>query len=88
MNDREFSRLIRERDGQCLNCNRRDHLQCAHIIRRGFKKTRWDEDNAVTLCLWCHHHFTNHPKDWAIWVETNFPGRLHELRQRAGAMIQ
>ena len=87
MNDAEFSKLIRDRDGWCLNCGRSSHLQAAHILRRSYKLTRFDEDNAVTLCLWCHHYFTHHPLEWNEWVEDRYPGRISDLRDRAGLIM-
>jgi len=52
--DRVFSRWVIRRDGKCLACGRKSSLQCAHAFSRRNMATRWDEKNAVTLCLWCH----------------------------------
>jgi len=52
--DNLFSKLIRERDGECLRCGRTDHLQCAHIQARENRYIRFHPKNAITLCPSCH----------------------------------
>lgn len=62
--DALFSDYIRHRDGlKCQVCGRdysnaetsdRRGLHCAHCFSRGTKLTRWNPDNAVAACYWCH----------------------------------
>lgn len=68
--DSLFSKLIRERDGHCLNCGGHDFLQCAHIVSRDYKAVRCSPDNAVCLCRSCHVYFTHRKIEWDVWVET------------------
>ena len=50
-----FSLYIRARDGNvCQWCGTTKKLQCAHIVPRTIKLLRWDERNAIALCLRCH----------------------------------
>lgn len=72
--DTLFSQRIRERDGVCLRCGKRDGLQCAHLISRTYKHLRCDEKNAITLCYACHIHWCHHnPIEFSEWVEKRFP---------------
>ena len=54
--DRKFSDFIRSRDKKCLKCGRSDRqLQCSHFWDRQHYATRFDPDNCITLCAWCHN---------------------------------
>jgi hypothetical protein len=48
--DRQFSILIRKRDGQCVSCGSTIFLGCSHFYGRGTYATRFDPDNCITLC--------------------------------------
>jgi hypothetical protein len=53
--DREFSKFIINRDKKCQRCNRSDRqLQNSHYWARQWYSTRFDPDNCITLCAWCH----------------------------------
>lgn len=58
--DMAFRKHILKRDGnKCVICDETKSLQCAHIFGRAVHATRWEPDNALTLCLYCHdwgHH--------------------------------
>lgn len=66
--DAEFSRAIRERDNYtCQRCgnsflpNSRG-LHSAHLVNgRGKLATRWEPDNAVSLCYGDHRWLDTHP---------------------------
>jgi hypothetical protein len=55
-----FSRLIRHQaKGRCQMCGKpKDfkELQTAHCWGRRKKSVRWDLDNALALCFFCHHY--------------------------------
>lgn len=53
--DTVFSSFIRERDGACVRCGRKDQLQCSHFWGRGNSATRYDPDNCDALCYACHY---------------------------------
>lgn len=78
-----FSKLVRDRDGCCLNCGATEYLQCAHIHSRSYKSIRTDFDNAVALCRGCHVKFTHRPLEWEEWVNERFPGRWTDLKAKA-----
>lgn len=54
--DKLWSRIVRERDGECRYCSKRPPyvLQAHHIMPRGRKSTRLLLENGVTLCF-SHH---------------------------------
>lgn len=56
--DKLWSECVRERDGECILCGRKDTLQAHHWIhsRAQGNNTRWDVKNGVTLCYACHLH--------------------------------
>lgn len=81
--DQAFSRYIRERDGACQRCAERDGLQCAHIVSRRYRVTRWDEDNAMALCMRCHVYFTHRPLEWENFIDAEWDYFWFELRKRA-----
>lgn len=57
--DQTFSLHVRERDGRCLKCYSTNDLTCSHYWRRGHSATRFDLDNCITLCVWCHSEWEN-----------------------------
>jgi uncharacterized protein (DUF2237 family) len=67
--DALFSRLIRARDGYCQErtCGLGVDLQCAHLVSRRYLAVRWDESNAVALCIYHHKAFTENPLGWDRW---------------------
>jgi len=57
--DAEFAKAIKERDGwACRLCGRSKEagyaMHCAHVFTRRARSTRWDPQNAFTLCFVCH----------------------------------
>ena len=52
--DKVFSLWIRQRDGRCLRCGKKENLQCAHIFSRSARSVRFEELNCITLCSGCH----------------------------------
>jgi hypothetical protein len=86
--DRLFSLLIRTRDDwTCRACGKPNQApQCAHIVSRRYRATRWLAVNAVCLCAGCHISYTYDPIAWEDWVEDHLPGRLTMLKcvARAG----
>ena len=85
--DRLFSLLIRTRDDwTCRACGKPNQApQCAHIVSRRYRATRWLSINAVCLCAACHVRFTWDAIAWEDWVEDHLPGRLTMVKQVARA---
>ena len=71
--DRVFSQYIRTRDDwTCQRCKKRyepptSALHCSHFMGRGKEATRFDENNACSLCYGCHMYFTAHPAEHYQW---------------------
>jgi hypothetical protein len=65
--DKYFSLIVRSR-GECQCCGSDQFLQCAHVISRRYSHTRCMDLNAFCLCAGCHHHFTDHPVSFGIFV--------------------
>lgn len=66
--DKLFSKYIRQRDKECqASGNHVGVLQCAHLISRRYLATRFDDRNAVALCIGHHKFFTEHPIQWDTW---------------------
>ena len=87
--DRLFSLVIRARDKRCRRCGTDQGLQCAHIMSRRYKATRFAEDNAIALCLRCHAWQTHHPLEGdAFFVELIGQEAFDALRARAMAGLE
>jgi hypothetical protein len=74
--DKVFSQFIRTRDKQCRRCkspvefNQKGEPvthQCSHFQGRAKEATRFDEENADTLCGGCHMYFTANPGEHYMW---------------------
>lgn len=51
----EWSRLVKQRDGECKNCGVKEKLHAHHIIPWKInKEKRFDVNNGLTLCRSCH----------------------------------
>jgi len=64
---REWRKLVIERDrGFCRLCHSQENLEAHHIERFGSnKERRWDVDNGVTLCSYCHKKFRGKEDEYA-----------------------
>lgn len=72
--DKVFSQYIRKRDGRCLKCKRETTLQCAHIAGRRNLAGRWNENNAITLCYFCHLRWSHQePLEFTEWLKETYP---------------
>ena len=64
--DRLFSLIIRSR-AHCERCGTTNNLQCAHVFSRRYLGTRWNEENAYSLCAADHVFYTHRPIEWEDW---------------------
>lgn len=53
--DALFSRWIRDRDGKCVRCGKKENLQNSHFWPRAWSSTRYDPQNCDALCYGCHY---------------------------------
>lgn len=82
--DRLFSQYIRGRDGwACIRCGSPFSPQCAHLVSRRYRATRWTPENATTLCQKCHLKYTYDPLAWESFCEERWPGRLGLMKAMA-----
>ncbi len=56
--DKEWGRLVRERDGKCLYCGKTDYIQAHHLFMRSRSATRFNLKNGISLCS-AHHVFNS-----------------------------
>ena len=78
-----FAKVVRL-SGSCTACLSHDRIQCAHIVSRRYRATRWDRDNAMPLCAKCHTYYTHRPLEWEAWVVSRIgEGRWFDLKARA-----
>lgn len=87
--DKLFSQYIRNRDKRCLRCGKKENLQCAHIFSRRHFNTRWDEENAVTLCYACHLHWAHkEPVEFTEFVKKILGNKFKNLELRHNLVVK
>ena len=52
--DRRFARWVVKRGTICQNCSTRQNLTCSHYFMRGCFDLRYEPDNVIALCIFCH----------------------------------
>jgi 5-methylcytosine-specific restriction endonuclease McrA len=71
MLDDAWKNKVKERDSwTCQVCKNKvigHNCQAHHIIPKGYKLTRWDINNGITLCYRCHKVDLNSAHMNAIW---------------------
>ena len=72
--DKVFSEYIRQRDGACVICGKRDRLTAGHLFTRTAYSTRWDVLNTHCQCTGCN---LRHETDW-VPFETRFKDKYGE----------
>ena len=86
--DKQWSKLVRERDQKCLVCGSKDYLAAHHFIGRTAKSVRLELDNGITLCP-SHHVFNNDfsahrtPKDFKMWFKEKYPERAKSMEMKS-----
>lgn len=82
-----------DRDGyMCVRCAKgppERPVQWAHVIGRRHLCTRWESDNALTLCAGCHRWWHEYPSLSGPWFAKNWPERherILELYNAGGKM--
>lgn len=90
--DKLFGDIVRSR-GFCelrgmdkVTCS--GQLQTMHIIGRANKRLRWDTFNALCGCSGHHFWYTNHPTEFALFVEVNFPNKWKYVKEHFMEMNQ
>jgi hypothetical protein len=85
--DKLFSLIVRAGGCHEANVNPAHEcvggLQCAHIISRSYRSTRWDEENAMGLCAGRHVYYTHRPCEFEDFVAEFWHIARPTLRRRA-----
>ena len=89
--DKIWSQFVRERDGECLYCGRKENLNAHHYKGRSCKATRLLLINGVSLCSGCHVFssvFSAHktPEKFERWFKKTYPDRWKDIRKEAQSM--
>src|SRR5438552_3809582 len=65
--DELFSKFVRlKANGRCEYCGKfKDfkELQCSHFWGRRMQSVRYDPDNAIAVCFYCHRILTENPEN-------------------------
>jgi len=75
-NDTLYSQIIRFGETRCFRCHCVKSLQCAHIVGRGSKSTRFllkPVRNAIPLCSDCHSWFDQSKDNTPVFNEESRP---------------
>lgn len=77
-----WSKKIRERDGRCVGCGGVT-TQAAHIFSRSDFRLRFDLNNGLGSCYYCHiHRWHRSPAEFVEMVQTKFPDRWRYLQKK------
>ena len=73
--DRLWSKAIRRRDPICRKCCSAPATQAAHIFTRNNMSTRWDLENGIGMCYYCHIVWSHRePAEFVDWVKKHILG--------------
>ncbi len=93
--DAHFSNAVRSRDRwTCQRCRKNyEHatqgLDCAHIVGRRGASTRYDLQNALSLCFTCHRWFDGEILEAGDWFCKTFgDDRKHYLLERKNWVVK
>jgi hypothetical protein len=81
---------IRARDGVCCRyCRKNVGTATHHIFSRRHKATRWDPQNGILLCFYCHIRLAHEdPEIFREFLLRWFPpGQFEKLKMRAQGIM-
>jgi hypothetical protein len=73
---------------KCLKPHNWKDLQCSHFFGRKDKATRYDADNLVGICFYCHNHFHAFPLEHVQWFEQHLGKENFELLQGRNRILE
>jgi 5-methylcytosine-specific restriction endonuclease McrA len=85
--DKLFADIIKS-TGQCDRCGKTKPLNCAHIISRAYRNTRWNLENAVCLCVGCHFWAHQNPVGFTKWLQDYYGEDIHDRMKRVAQSIE
>jgi len=79
-----WSKLVKLRAGYvCEHCGSEKIMQGHHIISSTNWNLRFDEENGICLCRYCHIFWLKQfPTDYVKWLNEKWPGRVERLELR------
>lgn len=79
--DKAARERVFERDGGiCIRCGDKSRIpQWAHVLSRRHLCTRWEADNAMSLCGGCHLFWHHEPALAVDWFIKNFRERWERI---------
>ncbi len=84
--DMAWSREVRDREGNRCQLGFTGCLispaQGMHIIGRGHKELRWDIDNGISGCSFCHKRCDERKVDFIELIERIKPEQFERLRMK------
>jgi hypothetical protein len=82
----DLAREIWRIRGSCENCSKKYpeyQMQGAHMIGVGTAiRISSDLRNGFCLCSYCHRYFTDHPKEFAKFIEKSPQGKYYHTLMR------
>ena len=82
-----WSHVVKERDGEyCRHCRKNKGTAAHHIISRRHRSTRWDPDNGVHLCFYCHIRIAHEDAPYFVdWIVREIGADAFEKLKRRAA---
>ena len=88
--DTVFSLKVRERDKfTCQKCGKQHkQVHCAHIFSRNNLSVRYEMQNCITLCYFCHLQWAHRfPVEFTLWIKSKIGERLFEKLRKQSQII-
>jgi 5-methylcytosine-specific restriction endonuclease McrA len=79
--DQRVGGFVKRRDRSCVACGKKGDLTWAHVLRRRYRRIRWNPRNAVALCIQCHEYLDTNKDAHRAFFRKRFPGLLEELNR-------
>ena len=66
------SLIVRAQESVCfiVGCEKRDNLECGHLLERRHRHTRWDTTLDGNCHAQCHEHNQEHERDSRLYVDS------------------
>lgn len=82
--DIHTSRIVRQRDRQCVTCGSKRNLQCSHFYSRRYLIIRFDLRNCNAMCGRCNKRHNDDPFPYLNFMKEHYGSdvisELHALR--------
>lgn len=78
--DKAAKSRVFERDRSiCQRCGV-PATEWSHVFTREYRRTRWEDDNALAQCKPCEAFASYHRDRWLAWVQKTWPERFERMR--------